>query len=94
MLQREPDDVFITYGLAMELVKEGRMDEAMQRFDRVLQLDPAYTTAYFQKGSALLSHGRLDEAVAVLQSGIAAARKAGDHHAADEMGALLESARS
>jgi len=91
MLEKNPDDVFLNFGLAMELAKSLEIDQAVGQFDRVLQLDARYIPGYFQKGSALLSAGRRDDARAALLAGIAAARASGDPHAADEMQALLDS---
>jgi thioredoxin-like negative regulator of GroEL len=90
MLEKSPQDVFLNFGLAMELAKEGRTDEALARLDRVLELDPSYLTAYFQKGSTLIAAGRVPDARAVLAAGIAAAQASGDLHAASEMQALLD----
>jgi len=58
----------------MELAKSLEIDQAVGQFDRVLQLDARYIPGYFQKGSALLSAGRRDDARAALRTGIAAAR--------------------
>ncbi|MBP7935752.1 MAG: tetratricopeptide repeat protein [Phycisphaerae bacterium] len=89
MLAAEPADVFLNFSLAMELVKEGRQEDAVAQFARVSELDPAYVPAYFQRANALVAMGRKADAKAVLQLGIAAARKAGDKHAASEMGQML-----
>ena len=90
LLAKNPNDVFLNFGLAAELAKEGRVDEAAAQFDRVLALDPKYIPAHFQKGSILLAAGRKDDGNAALNAGIAAARAAGDPHAAEEMQALLD----
>jgi tetratricopeptide (TPR) repeat protein len=57
MLEKSPRDTFLNFGLAMELAKEGQTEEALAQFDRVLQIDPSYLTAYFQKGSTLSTQG-------------------------------------
>jgi len=89
LLAREPNDVFLNYGLAMELVKSGRLDEAVEQFSRVLQLDPDYVAAYFQKSKALVQAGRRDEARDTLNLGIERARVRGDRHAMQEMQEFL-----
>ena len=91
MLQGQPDDPFLHYAMAMEWVKEGKPDLALDRFDRVLALDAGYLGAYFQKANMLVGEGRTGEARETLQTGIAAARKKSDGHAADEMQGLLDS---
>ena len=90
MLEKSPQDVFLNFGLAMELSKEGRTDDALAQFDRVLGLDPAYLSAHFQKGSTLIAARRAPDARSALAAGIAAAQATGDVHAAGEMQALLD----
>lgn len=89
MLEREPDDTFLNFSLAMELVKEGAADLALTRFDRVLELDPAYTAAHYHKGNTLIGLERIDDARAVLEAGVAATQQSGDDHAHREMVELL-----
>ncbi len=89
LLERSPDDVFLNFGLAMELAKEGLTDEAVAQFDRVISLDPKYIPAHFQKGTTLLAAQRRGEAEVALKRGIETALACGDPHAAEEMQALL-----
>lgn len=91
LLNTEPNDAFLNFGLAMELAKNGRFDESLAQFDRVQQLDPHYIAAYFQKGRTLLSMGELERAKSELKRGMAAATESGDLHARGEMEELLAS---
>ena len=93
MLEKSPQDAFLNFGLAMELAKEGMTEEALSLFDRVLQIDPTYLTAYFQKGNTLINAGRVPEARTALSAGIAAARTLGDSHTESEMQAMLDTLR-
>ncbi len=90
MLGQEPNDAFLHFGLAMELVKEQRLEEAVQHFDRAAAIDPNYVAAHYHKGHALMTAGRVDEARRVLSEGMRIAEAAGEGHAASEMQALLE----
>lgn len=90
MLEREPRDVFLHFALAMELVKAGETSAALQRFDRVLELDGAYVPAYYQKGRLQIAMGHIDVAAATIRSGMRAAQAAGDTHASGELEALLQ----
>lgn len=90
MLQREPDDPFLVYGLAMEYKKAGQGEQAIEHFNRVLQLDPGYCYAHHQIGLIHESTGDLDAARAAYRAGVEAARKKGDAHAEGEIGAALE----
>src|SRR3972149_3453072 len=89
MLEKSPQDAFLNFGLAMELAKQGLIEEALAQFDRVLQIDPSYLTAYFQKGSTLINAGRSPDARIALSAGIAAARSLGASHTESEMQAML-----
>jgi len=91
MVEREPNDAFIRFAIAMELAKAGRMDESLTAFDRVLEADPNYVAAWFHKGKTLLAMGEEDDAKAALRSGIALAERVGDAHAKGEMEDLLGS---
>jgi tetratricopeptide (TPR) repeat protein len=90
LLAAEPEDVFLNFGLAMELAKEGAKDGALQQFSRVIELDENYAAAYYQKGRLLLGLERRDEARAVLSAGVEASRRIGDTHAETEMRELLD----
>ncbi len=90
LLEREPDDVFLNFGLAMALASAGRIDEAAGRFDRVLSLDSRYVPAYFQKARMLAERGDPDAARTELERGITVARETGDEHALREMSEYLE----
>lgn len=91
LLAAEPDDVFLNFGLAMELAKEGSHESALARFDRVLQLDPNYHAAHYHKAATLVELGRTDEARQVLSAGLTATRVVGNTHAESEMADLLAS---
>ncbi len=86
----DPKDPFLTYGIALEHTKTGAYQEAIKWLDKTLELDGNYFYAYFQKGKALSALGEEDDARAVLEKGMAAAKAKGDMHAHGEMQGLLE----
>ena len=89
MLEREPNDTFLIYGLALEHKKLGQHDRAIELLDRVIQIDPGYCYAYFQKGAVLESTGDNESAKAVYRAGVDAAKKKGDAHAQSEIEGAL-----
>lgn len=91
LLEKEPNDAFLNFGLAMELLKEGESLAALDRFDRTLAIDAVYTAAYHHKGYTLIALERIDEAKSTLQAGIEAAAQISNAHAKREMTELLES---
>lgn len=90
LLAEDPHDPFLRYGLAMEYVSAGQDEEAVRCFQELMQTAPDYVPGYMQGGRALARLNRLEEAREVFQNGIAAARKLGDMHAAEEMTGFLE----
>jgi len=86
---QQPDDAFARYGLAMECMNSGDSASAESQFRELLQRNADYVPAYLMFGQILAKQSRSAEARAVLQTGIAAASKAGNHHALSEMETLL-----
>lgn len=89
LLEKEPNDSFLNFGLAMELAKEERFDESLHQFEKTIALDPNYIAAYFQKGRTLIGKGDIPAARVALEIGIAKAAEIGEYHAKSEMEELL-----
>ena len=89
LLEKEPDDIFLNYSLAMVLAKDSE-EKALAQFDRVLELDPDYVPAWFQKGRVLSALDEPEEARKVLECGIEVAGRVGDEFARGEMVEFLE----
>ncbi len=90
MLQEDPDDAFLLYGLAMEDQSAEDWESALASFDRVLTVDPQSVAAYFQKGQILARLERPGDARSALEAGINVGRKIGDAHAVGEMTEFLQ----
>ncbi len=78
-------DADLPYMVALEYAKLGQATEAIAWLDKCLSLNPHYHYAYFQKAKMLDREGESDDALAVLDVGIAMAQKAGDGKALGEM---------
>ena len=89
MLERQPDDAFLLYGIALEYKKLGQAAQAIEYLDRVIGADPNYCYAYHQKGLVHESQGQSEAARAVYRQGIEAAKRSGDAHAGEEIAAAL-----
>ncbi|HEX5104833.1 MAG TPA: tetratricopeptide repeat protein [Pirellulaceae bacterium] len=89
LLQDEPHDQFLRYGLAVELDNEGRFDESLAIFRGLMQDQPPHVASYFRGAQLLVKLDKIDQARATLREGIEIARQQGDLHAAGEMGELL-----
>ena len=89
MLQRQPGDPFLLYGVAMEHKKAGRAAEALDYFAQVLRRDPNYCYAYYQQAQVHESLGDADAARRSLREGLEAAARSGDEHARSEIETAL-----
>jgi predicted Zn-dependent protease len=90
ILSQDPNNSFARYGLAMEFAKSEQTDQALAEFRKLLSANPDYAAAYFMAAQTLVKVDRTEEAKAMLQNGIAAARRKGDSHAASEMQGMLD----
>jgi predicted Zn-dependent protease len=90
VLAQDPNNVFARYGLAMEYSNSGRMKEAIEEFHKLLSAHPDYAAGYFMAAQTLVKADRREDAIRMLQQGIAAAQRKGDAHAQSEMQAMLD----
>lgn len=89
-LNDNPNDSFSRYALALEYVKLGQHDDAVQAFETVKTNDPGYVATYFQLGQLYQKLGRTHEAEKTFRTGITVAAKAGDDHTRSELEGALE----
>jgi thioredoxin-like negative regulator of GroEL len=90
-LAENPEDAFLRYGLAMQCLREGDVEEGRMRLRSLIEDDPdGQVAAYQQLGQSYADSGEIEEAAAILRLGIAKARAAGDGHAASEMEGLVD----
>lgn len=85
LLADAPEDAFLNYALATELVQAGRLDDAVVAYETLRRRHPDYVGLYYHYGETLLKLGRGDEADAVFADGIARAKAVGDQHALAEL---------
>ena len=90
LLEQNPNDSFVRYGLAMEYKNSGDLQNALHEFRSLLAVNPDYPAAYFHGGQALERLGQLEEAREMYQAGMEAATRKGDRHTRDELQAALD----
>ena len=90
MVASNPNDSFARYGLAMECVKSGNLQDAVDEFNKLLEANPKYPAAYFHGGQALEKLGKIDEARAMYQKGIEVTTAMDDSHTRSELQAALD----
>ena len=89
-LAEDPTDTFLRYGLAMQCLRDGAVEEGRERLCALIADHPEdQVAAYQQLGQSYLEGGEPGLAGDTLRLGIAKARTRGDHHAAGEMEGLL-----
>lgn len=91
MLADMPNDVMLRYMLAMEMSKEGELDQAVALFRELMSETPPYVPAFHMAGQRLIELEEIEQAREVLRNGIEVARNQGNAHAAAEMADLLAS---
>ncbi len=93
-LSEDPQDSFLRYGLALQCLREGDIEEGRQRLQALIADDPdRQIAAYHQLGQSYANTDEPDAALKILRVGIAKAQASGDWHASAEMEQLVASIR-
>jgi tetratricopeptide (TPR) repeat protein len=90
LVAQDPANNFVRYGLAMEFVNSGALEQAVEEFEALLGANPDYAAAYFHGGQTLEKLGRIEEARAMYRRGIEATTRTGDEHTRSELQAALD----
>ena len=90
ILTQDPTNAFARYGLAMELVSQGKIPEGLAEFDRCIADNPDYVPAYQMSAQTMAANANPEGAIVRLHEGIATANRIGNQHALAEMEALRE----
>jgi thioredoxin-like negative regulator of GroEL len=89
-LAENPTDTFLRYGLAMQCLREGDVEEGRGRLLALISDHPDdQVAAYQQLGQSYMESGENQRALETLRAGVEKARARGDGHAAAEMEGLL-----
>jgi tetratricopeptide (TPR) repeat protein len=89
-LEASPRDAFTRYLVALEFTKLNRHEEATAQFEHLLNEHAAYVPTYYQFAQLYENLERNADAIRIYKLGLAAARNAGDFHAASEIQAALD----
>jgi predicted Zn-dependent protease len=91
-LADDPTDTFLRYGLAIQCLRDGDIEEGRERLLALIKDHPEdQVAAYQQLAQSYADSGEAPAAAAMLKTGINKANAAGDWHAAAEMQQMLES---
>jgi tetratricopeptide (TPR) repeat protein len=89
-LEKEPNDPFTRYAIALEYASLNDFQKAAASLEELIKSDPDYVPAYQQLGSIFARLDRKEEALKALDLGIQIAMANGDLHAAQEMKDAVE----
>jgi len=90
-LKKNPDDSFIKFALALELLKKDDVSKARILFESILKHDPDYVGVYYHLGKLYEKTGRLQEAQQMYLDGIEIAQEQNEIRTEKELKEALES---
>ncbi len=91
-LTDSPNDPFLKYAIATEYLKLGHTDDALRYYEDLRGNHPEYVGTYYHLGKLYEALDRKEDAIAVYEAGISAARNKRDMHALSELQAVYRSA--
>ncbi|MBS1933478.1 MAG: hypothetical protein JST96_05710 [Bacteroidetes bacterium] len=89
-LKENPADSFVQHALALEYIKSGNNNESRNLFEDILQRDPGYIGSYYHLAKLLEAMNEKELAISWYEKGMAAAKKANDNHAYNELQGAYE----
>jgi len=89
-LKLSPDDNFLKHALALEYIKLDDTVKAKELFEDILTNNPDYIGSYYHLAKLLEQTGEKENAISWYEKGMAAAKKAGDNHAYNELQSAYE----
>ncbi len=90
MLGNRPDDTRLRFGVALEYLKSGRMEDGVRELRRYLSEADDEGNGWGRLGAALLELGRDEEAREAYRAGMRAAEQHGHPTMAEEFRQILE----
>ncbi len=90
MLEKNPDDPRLRFGLALELLDAGEEDEGIRMLRSYLEVADDEGNAWGRLGAALRDRGRTEEAREAYRKGVEAARRHGHPTMAEEFEEILD----
>jgi len=90
LVAQNPGDSFARYGLAMACASAGDYAQAVEHYQKLLEVNPKYVAAYYHGGQSLEKLGKLEEARELYRRGIHISTEIGDLHTRSELEAVLD----
>lgn len=90
LVRRNPADSFPKFALALELLKNNKVQKALALFESVYNQDPEYLGVYYHLGKLYESIDRNRDAEKCFREGITVAKNQNEHKTLSELTEALE----
>ena len=88
-LQKEPEDSFLNYALAIEYIGINEKAKAKEIFEKLMEVDPEYTATYYHLGKMFQEEKNIERAEEIYQEGIRLTRMRKEQHKLAELQTAL-----
>jgi len=85
MMQSGGKDAFLQHALALEYIKLGQLEPALEQFLELLSANPDYVGSYYHLGKLYESLGDAKNAISAYEKGMEVAKKLKEQHAYNEL---------
>lgn len=89
-LKNSPNDLFLNHALALEYIKIGNDQLALECFNKNLETDPTYVATYYHLAKLYEHIQHKEQAILTYEQGIKIAQEAKDMHALSELRSAYE----
>jgi tetratricopeptide (TPR) repeat protein len=90
LIEKEPQDIFLHYALAMEYMSESDIENAIAKLEWIRNINPSYLPVYYQLGNLLAESDQEKAAIDIYNQGIELALKQGENKTAGELRSALD----
>ena len=89
MLEKEPNDSFLRYALALEYAKLSDITKAIALLEELITRDADYLGAYYQLGKYYEQEGKIETAITIYNKGMAVAKTQNNRKTLGELNEAL-----
>ena len=89
-LEKTPNDAFLNYAMAIELIALDKDDEAKVIFNNLITQQPDYFATYYHLAKLYEREGDEARAIKTYEKGMEVTKRLGEKHAFAELSAALE----
>ncbi len=89
LYKKDPNDSFVSYGIALEYISAANYDEAEKFLTDIVSNDPDYVPAYMQLARVKENLNKIEEAKDTYKKGIEVAKNNNELRTASEMEEFL-----